>query len=603
MQNNVNSQIIYTHREDEIPSLLDVISSKEGEEITLVVPERARIFRDLLNLKLLKKECEKMHKSLSITTRDSAGIALAKKAGIPVEQLTEGDRFLEDWENSGAKARGTVTQINPNKLVASPARPVYNVAAPVAQIQSGLAKRSRGLDIVVRKKTAALSAQQPQPIPAAERIERIKIVKDTPVKKEHPADAGKAEIEKPVYKDHVVEEQPVEDEKPEKGAKKKIKIPKSAILGAVAAVCAVAAAYLFIKPSATVVVYPKEETMEFEMDISGRTDISTVQADKAVIPLERLKVDDSGSKDFPSSGNRMLTSNAHGTVTMYNEYSSSPQAIVATTRFLSESGKVFRTPKAVTVPGAKVENGKTVPGSADVEIFADKPGEDYNIGPSKFTIPGFAGTPKEKKFYAISNAAFTGGYNGQTAVVEEKDIDAAKEEFIPSEKSRVEQLLRKKFPSDLHLIDGALNVTSSDVQTSPRAGEAGTTFKLSAHTTAEALLFREEDVLAIIDPNIALHLASRYVMLPETRTLSYAVRQSDSTLGRLAFTVLVSVKTKVILDEGDILKKMAGMDITQTRQFFANENQIERADLSLWPFWARHLPTDTSKIRITIGQK
>jgi hypothetical protein len=48
---------------------------------------------------------------------------------------------------------------------------------------------------------------------------------------------------------------------------------------------------------------------------------------------------------------------------------------------------------------------------------------------------------------------------------------------------------------------------------------------------------------------------------------------------------------------------MLGMNVSDTKTFFTQQNQIERADLSLWPFWARSLPKDVSRIEIIVGKK
>ena len=78
-----------------------------------------------------------------------------------------------------------------------------------------------------------------------------------------------------------------------------------------------------------------------------------------------------------------------GKITVYNEYGSSPQILIATTRFQSVEGLIFRTLKTISVPGARVENGKTIAGAIDVEVIADKAGQVYNVAPGKFTIPAF----------------------------------------------------------------------------------------------------------------------------------------------------------------------------------------------------------------------
>ena len=68
--------------------------------------------------------------------------------------------------------------------------------------------------------------------------------------------------------------------------------------------------------------------------------------------------------------------------------------------YKSQTPIIFRIPKTVTIPGAKLESGELIPGKLEMEVTADNAGEKYNIEPSDFTIPGFKGSPKFEKFYA-----------------------------------------------------------------------------------------------------------------------------------------------------------------------------------------------------------
>ena len=120
------------------------------------------------------------------------------------------------------------------------------------------------------------------------------------------------------------------------------------------------------------------------------------------------------NKILEESGTR-----AHGIITVYNQYSPEPQLIIASTRFESPDGKMFRTQEKIMVPGAQSNDVRTIPGTIDVEVMTDYHGAEYNIGPSNFAIPGFEGTDKYKLFYGLSNAAMTGGSN---IAVEDTDL-------------------------------------------------------------------------------------------------------------------------------------------------------------------------------------
>lgn len=109
---------------------------------------------------------------------------------------------------------------------------------------------------------------------------------------------------------------------------------------------------------------------------------------------------------------------ASGTITAFNEYGSESQLLIASTRFLSSNGKIFRTTKDIYIPGANIIDDEIIPSSIDVEVMADYWGSEYNIGPSDFTIPGFKGTVKYVSLYGKSDTAMSGGSNEIT-----EDID------------------------------------------------------------------------------------------------------------------------------------------------------------------------------------
>jgi len=112
---------------------------------------------------------------------------------------------------------------------------------------------------------------------------------------------------------------------------------------------------------------------------------------------------------------------ASGIITAFNEYGSEPQLLIASTRFLSSNGKIFRTTKDVYVPGAQLNDDEIIPSSIDVEVMADYLGAEYNISPSDFTIPGFKGTVKYESLYGKSNTAISGG---SMKTIEDNDLKA-----------------------------------------------------------------------------------------------------------------------------------------------------------------------------------
>ena len=70
--------------------------------------------------------------------------------------------------------------------------------------------------------------------------------------------------------------------------------------------------------------------------------ISEIDSTYNKIPVERIEVVNEKTEAYSATGKKRMTEKAGGEITVYNEYSSSPQKIVANTRFLSKDGKLFK---------------------------------------------------------------------------------------------------------------------------------------------------------------------------------------------------------------------------------------------------------------------
>ena len=106
-----------------------------------------------------------------------------------------------------------------------------------------------------------------------------------------------------------------------------------------------------------------------------------------VLPTADLKEKLSGAvvetaveetKTFPAESSPVTETKASGQVTIINNYSKS-QPLIATTRLLTADGKLYRLTKTVVVEaGSKLIT----------QASADQDGAEFEIGPSRMTIPG-----------------------------------------------------------------------------------------------------------------------------------------------------------------------------------------------------------------------
>ena len=204
--------------------------------------------------------------------------------------------------------------------------------------------------------------------------------------------------------------------------------------------------YLFV--SARVAIVPKE--VPTPVSVAGVAKLQPTPTDLGytIVTLER-----EGSREVSATGEEKVEKKANGKITIYNSAGTAPQLLVANTRFESTNGLIYRIQSQVSVPGSKTLNGVTTPGSITVTVYADQPGEKYNIGLSDFTIPGFKGNPRFTKITAKSDpqSPISGGYTGTAKKVASAELASAKVAIEAQLKSDLQTQIQAQIP-DTHVL-------------------------------------------------------------------------------------------------------------------------------------------------------
>ena len=132
--------------------------------------------------------------------------------------------------------------------------------------------------------------------------------------------------------------------------------------------------YLFFKlPKASITIWPKVDTLSFKQTIIADKSVDSVDITKAVIPAQYFQVTKNSSQDFPATGNGSNVGQASGTITIYNKLDPATSvSLKAGTHFMSDSGKLFISPKKIIIPAAKKSGSKIIPGSIQVNIQAHR---------------------------------------------------------------------------------------------------------------------------------------------------------------------------------------------------------------------------------------
>lgn len=343
----------------------------------------------------------------------------------------------------------------------------------------------------------------------------------------------------------------------------------------------------------------KEQIAIEDVEILLDASLAEVRPESRAAPAERLEFRRSVSRDFESTGKQLVEEKARGKVRIYNRFSSSPQGLAATTRFLGESGVLYRLPAAIVVPGAKIEEGKVAPQFIEAELAADKAGEEANLeGEVTLNIPGFKGSPKYEGFYALAPSGFRGGFKGEARVVSKDDLTAAQEQVTKAAFEAVRDDMRNKIPPELRLVEALREVEIREV-TAPEPGMRQDNFSVEASAVGTALVFREDDLKELLsklilggDPNRAL--------VNDSFALGYRAKTLDSENGRAEVIVRGEAKVKTVINEDELARLASGKKEGSLIEVLKNRQELAAFNVAFFPPWLFKAPEDSDKIRVIL---
>lgn len=346
---------------------------------------------------------------------------------------------------------------------------------------------------------------------------------------------------------------------------------------------------------AEIKITPRKSDFSIDIPLTVTETITKVDEVYGMIPGKWLEAEKTVSKTFTSTGRKEVFQKAKGKITIFNNFSSSPQALVATTRFQTPNGLVFRIPQSITVPGAIRAGSQLKPGEIEVEAAADRAGEEYNIGPSDFKIPGFLGTPKYQGFYAKSFEKFSGGFVGLSDIVTKENIQKA-EETVKEE--AINELKKELAALDgFKILEPALEIELEETADSAKAGDLAKDFYFGFKAKAKTAAFKEADIIDFI---------SRYVknsqnlsVLKNGLKIEYVEPKLNTDKRELLLKLVSSGKTMDNIDKTKIIIEISGKKKSEAGAYLNSLKEVESAQI-ISPFWTRKIPKSSGKVNIEV---
>ncbi len=344
-----------------------------------------------------------------------------------------------------------------------------------------------------------------------------------------------------------------------------------------------------------VTISPRTHVLNFSSESITAYPESTVGENALSYGVETVELED--SEVVPSQGTVYAEEKASGTLTVYNNHQTAPLKLVKNTRFETPSGLIFRTPADIVVPGKK---GST-PGSIEVTVVADQPGEQYNVAAGKFTVPGLKSTPDMyKNVYAESSDAFTGGFVGERPGVPAGALESAIE--------TVRTRLAAKAAESVKQIDASVvtfpSLVQIDYQSMPNTTEAGGSVRIHQKARVSIPTFPSLTfAYAVSGAAISSGDTSSVVLKPGSNFAATAVGTS-TVLGVSPLSFALSGQAMLVwqVDQSEIQSALAGKDKSAFEAIVGGFPAVQEASARIEPFWNSTFPEDPQDIKITIKE-
>ena len=303
---------------------------------------------------------------------------------------------------------------------------------------------------------------------------------------------------------------------------------------------------------------------------------------------------------------------AAGTIVIFNE-NTTTQRLREETRFETPSGLIFMLPKGpgVTVPAARGD----VPGSVEVTVYAQETGDEYNIGPTDFVIPGWREIEDDRftTQYARSKGPMSSGGSQETPVISEEQRDQIEQDL---KQSLREQMIAQAWvdaPETFILFEDTVNISFEPLALKMTKSGESSLAEASLTGTLSVILLNHQGLASVFASDLSekyvdemIHINNPSALFadisPQGRALlgwddagSAEILDEDEVVASPAdntFRVRFSGDAQLVMtfDEETIKTNLSGTKLKEVESYFASIPELKTAQASIKPFWRSRMP-------------
>lgn len=573
----MNKDVIYVEPEDDITDIILKIEKSKEKIVALVPPKKAGVFRSVVNIKLISKSGASSGKKIVLVTTDPSIMRLAGTAKIPVTK----------------------------DLQTAPSIPEMDKSVSETTLKEELVEEPDD------------NVETEEPMSPEE--------EDEPEKAKDEEKSGTTEDENETSEDETKEE---EDKKPtskSKSTKKETSKNQNKLMNWIrthkklSIACGVGIVLLIlfliwafvIAPAVNVTVGIRTTSNNFSENVTFTTTQSDEIASDGVFYLEEKKIESIQEVEFEATGKKNVGEKATGEVTVIATVSSKGGTIqVKSGDTFTNGGLSFYADNNVTMTydgqdDSVCDNADSVSKRefdkqgcriyATVKVTAAEAGSSYNISARE------SGWDTTAPVSVYSTNAMSGGTDKVVTIVQQSDIDKAKESLSSTnEKENKEQLL-EKLDKDALAIESSFHQTTADAVSIPGVGEEvkdGEKAKLKAVTTASVYAIDKTKVEEFIRKKADIADNQKIYEMKDPFIDSFS-KSSAGFIGKLKTSYMTGPELSV----SSIVDLIKGRGLGDAQHMLKDISGVTDVRMEGSFPWVMSVPTDTNKITVNLDIK
>ena len=592
---NMNKDVIYVEPEDDITDIILKIENSKEKIVALVPPKKAGVFRSVVNIKLIAKSGNTSGKKVVLVTVDPSIVRLAATAKIPVTK----------------------------NLQTAPVIPEATDEPKVVKAET-LIDESDG-DVETEEKDEN-SEENDEDDKEDQEDKPTKISKAAKTSPETEEETDKDEDDE----DGDIDQKSSKASKSDKPAKeKRLKAAsdaggiigwlkdhkKLAITGGVFGVLFIVfLVWAFtIAPSANVSVSIKATSNNFSEAVNFVNNMSEENAEEGKFYLEEKKKEDVREVEFEATGKKNVGEKATGEITVIATISVDGGTVqVKAGDSFTNDGLSFIADKGITMSFdgkdksvcRNVDPDKTTLKEFDaqgckiyaqIKVTAAEPGTKYNISARD------NGWNTTAQVAAYSANAMSGGTDAEVTIVQQSDIDKAKEQLAAANESENKEKLFSDINENMLIIESSFKQNSGEAIATPGVGEEvkdGTKPTLKAVTTASVFAVDKIKLEEFITKKANLQDNQKIYEMKDPFIEGF-LQANGGYSGKLKTTYLTGPKITV----SSVVDLVKGKGFGDAQHILKDIDGVTDVHINGSFPWVSSVPNDSNKISVDINVK